>query len=47
MKIVLLNILLVGAILLMSLAFYKGSFIYGCIGGALVGIYNSIVYKED
>lgn len=47
MKKILLNILLVGAIVLMSVALDKGSFIYGCIGGALAGIYNSIVYKED
>lgn len=44
---ILLNFLLGGAIILLIIALKEGSFIYGCIGGALVGIYNAIVYKED
>lgn len=46
MKIIL-NLLLGGAIIILSIAVNEGSFICGCIGGALVGIYNAIVYKED
>lgn len=44
---ILLNFLLGGAIILLAIAVDEGSFIGGCIGGALVGIYNAIVYKED
>jgi hypothetical protein len=44
---ILLNFLLGGAIILLIIALDEGSFIYGCIGGAFVGIYNAIVYKED
>lgn len=44
---ILLNFLLGGAIILLIIALNEGSFIYGCIGGAFVGIYNAIVYKED
>lgn len=44
---ILLNFLLGGAIILLIIALDEGSFICGCIGGALVGIYNAIVYKED
>ena len=43
----LLNLLLGGAIIILAIAVDEGSFIGGCIGGALVGIYNAIVYKED
>lgn len=44
---ILLNFILIGTIILFNIALNEGSFIYGCIGGALVGIYNAIVYKED
>lgn len=44
---ILLNFLLGGAIILLNIALNEGSFICGCIGGAFVGIYNAIVYKED
>lgn len=44
---ILLNFLLGGAIIILSIAVNEGSLICGCIGGALVGIYNAIVYKED
>ena len=43
----LLNLLLGGAIIVLAIAVDEGSFICGCIGGALVGVYNAIVYKED
>lgn len=47
MKNFLMNILLGGAIIILSIAVNEDSVICGCIGGALVGIYNAIICKED
>lgn len=44
---ILLNLLLGGAIIALAIAVDEGSLICGCIGGAFVGIYNAIVYKEN
>ena len=40
----LMNVLLIAAIYLIILAVNVNSSIFACIGGLLIGIYNSIIY---
>ena len=40
-------VLLCAAICLISLGIHIANIIVTCIGGALVGVYNAMIYKQD
>lgn len=47
MKMYLTTILLCAAIILITLGIHTNNFILVVIGGALAGVYNAMIYKQD